>query len=145
MSEIRNFFHELKRKSGGIDDFSFFLLATALFLAIFMALFGFNRFLLLTWILVFVAYWRMFSSNRAKRAQENQMFIKHFYPIKSNVINFSRRLRRQDTYLYFPCKTCRQQLRIPKKTGHIKVTCPKCKHGFVKKTIRGHIKSFRRS
>jgi len=145
MNRIWNFFRELKGKNQGIDELSFFLLATALFLAIFMTLFRLNRTLLLTWGLVFLAYWRMLSSNQAKRAQENQVFIKHFYPLRSRATNWFRGLTRKDTHLYFHCKPCGQQLRIPKRTHHIKVTCPKCSHSFIKKTVRGHLKSFSRS
>lgn len=146
MNGIWNFFRELKMNGKrNLDDLSFFLLATALFLAIVMTILRLNRFLFFTWLLVFIAYWRVLSNNRAKRARENQQFIKHFYPIKSKAINFSRRLTRKETYLHFPCKSCSQPLRIPKKTHHIKVTCPKCSHSFVKKTIRGYLKGFRRN
>jgi len=138
---IWNFFRKLKRKSGRLDEFSFFLLTTALLLAIFLSLFRQHWFLPLTWFLVFYAYWRLMSSNQAKRAGENQAFMKYFYPIRSQFVNWWRGITRKKIYLYFPCKECAQPLRLPKKTGHVNVTCPKCKHSFTKKTIRGHIKS----
>lgn len=134
-----NFFHKLKGGHLAIDELSFFLITIALILAILMTLLSLNRFITFTWLLILIAYWRSLSKNKTKRAKENQIFTKYYYPINSFIKNTYRRIASGKEHIYFKCKKCSKLLRIPKKTGHIKVTCPECKHSFVKKTIRGHI------
>jgi len=121
------------RKRSAIDELSLFLITIAFIAAIIMIFLNLHRFIFLTWILLLIAYWRSLSKNRSKRYRENQTFNK-FNPFVKNTP--------QDVdveYNYINCKECSQLLRIPKKTGHIKVTCPECNHSFIKKTIRGRI------
>jgi len=134
-----NFFRKLKGGQLTIDELSLFLITIAFITAIFMIFLNLNRFILFTWFPLLVAYWRSFSKNKAKRARENQRFTNAYEPVVSFFKNTYRRIGSKKAYLYFNCKKCTQQLRIPKKTGHIKVTCPKCSHSFIKQTLRGHI------
>ena len=115
-----------KRKPA-MDELSLFLITIAFIAAILMILLNLHRFLFLTWLLILIAYWRLFSKNRAKRSKENQIFTK--------LNPFSKNTHRDAEYVYLNCKKCAQLLRIPKRTGHIKVTCPKCNYSFVKKSI----------
>ena len=139
MNPIKNFFRKIKSGNLTMDDLSLFFIFIALILSILMTVFRLNRFVILAWVPLFIAYWRSCSKNRLKRFGENQRFIKYYYPINSGIKNLVRRFARKETHLYFKCKSCTQQLRIPKKTDHIKVTCPKCNYSFIKKTLRGHL------
>lgn len=37
-------------------------------------------------------------------------------------------------YVYFNCPYCNQAIRIPKRQGKVKITCPTCKNKFIKET-----------
>jgi len=139
-----NFFRRLKNGQLAIDELSLFLILFAFIAVIFMMLLNLHRFTFLAWLPLLVAYWRSLSKNKTKRYKENQVFIKYFYPANSFVKNTYRGVTVKKEHTYFNCKKCVQQLRIPKKTGHIKVTCPKCNHSFVKKTFYGHTKNLRK-
>ena len=62
------------------------------------------------------------------------LFLKYWYPIQTKMMNKYRHLKARRQYKYFKCKECGQQLRVPRKKGKIEITCPKCRHTFIKKT-----------
>ena len=135
---VKDFFRRVKAGQTVYDELSLFLLVIALLSVFVLMFFSLHRWAWATWIPLLVAYWRIMSQRRAKRQRENQIFIRYYYPVYAVAKNYYRRITRKSTHVYFPCRECSTQLRIPKKTGHIKVTCPKCKHSFVKKTVRGY-------
>lgn len=139
-----NFFRKLKGGQLAIDELSLFLIVFAFITLIIMMFLSLHRFAFLAWVPLLIAYWRSFSKNRAHRQRENQIFIKYFYPASSVAKNTYRGVTVKKNHTYFNCKKCKQQLRIPKKTGHAKVTCPRCSHSFVKKTVRGHLNKLKR-
>ena len=140
-----NFFRKLKSGQLAIDELSLFLITVALVAAIIMIFLSLNQWVIFTWIPILIAYWRSFSKNKPHRYRENQVFIKYFYPANSFVKNTYRGVTFKKGHTYFNCKKCIQQLRIPKKTGHVKVTCPKCSYSFVKKTLRGYVNGFKKN
>ena len=68
------------------------------------------------------------------RAAENY----RYFVCKNKVLGWFRRgkARWQDrkTHRYFRCPQCRATVRVPRGKGKIRITCPKCKHQFVKKS-----------
>lgn len=76
--------------------------------------------------LLFYSYFRIFSSNIPKRAQENRKFEKK--------IQFLSRAVGDKTHRYYRCSSCGQTIRVPKGKGKIEITCPKCRNTFVKRT-----------
>ena len=72
--------------------------------------------------LMILAIFRMFSRNTYKRYQENRKFLRFVERIKDR------------EHRYFDCPRCRQPVRVPRGKGKIAITCPKCKEKFVKKT-----------
>ena len=54
------------------------------------------------------------------------------YDIYSRLLKFASKDRKN--YIYFKCKNCKQELRIPRGKGKIKVICPHCKHEEIKKS-----------
>ena len=141
MNPVKQWINKIKSGRSSIDELSLFLVTLAFFTSIGLMLLRLNQYIFTTWFFILLAYWRAFSKNKAKRTKENEKFLQLFYPIKSIVINTYRKIIKTDNYTYFDCEKCTQRLRIPKKTGNIRVTCPKCSHSFIKKTLRGKFKS----
>lgn len=81
-------------------------------------------------VLMAIVLFRAFSKNKSKRALEQVKFFNLISPIYSKILKFKSKDRKN--YIYFKCKNCKQELRIPKGKGKIKVTCPNCKHEEIK-------------
>lgn len=77
---------------------------------------------------------RMFSKTIYKRQRENQMFLKATKPLVSWIVRQKNKIKNGRTHKYFDCPKCKMHLRAPRKKGSITVTCPRCKHSFVKRT-----------
>lgn len=88
----------------------------------------------LSWALLIYSLFRTFSKRTQERASENYKY----FVCKNKVLGWFRRLkaRWQDrkTHRYFRCPQCRATVRVPRGKGKIRITCPKCKHQFVKKS-----------
>ena len=88
----------------------------------------------LSWALLIYSLFRTFSKRTQERASENYKY----FVCKNKVLGWFRRLkaRWQDrkTHRYFRCPQCRATVRVPKGKGKIRITCPKCRHQFVKKS-----------
>ena len=88
----------------------------------------------LSWALLIWSIFRTLSKNTRKRASENYQYFVY----KNKVVNWwkQRKARWQDrkVHRYFRCPQCRATVRVPKGKGKIRITCPKCKHQFVKKS-----------
>ena len=88
----------------------------------------------LSWAFLVLSILRTLSKKTSQRAAENYKYFVY----KNKVLGWFRRLRTrwQDrkTHRYFRCPQCRATVRVPKGKGQIRITCPKCKHQFIKKT-----------
>lgn len=94
--------------------------------------------------LAFCLY-RMLSRNRERRWKENAWFLGWWGPAAGWFRSLFRRLRAgwrrlgmrvrdRRTSRYYRCPKCGNTLRVPKGRGKIVITCPVCRHEFVKKT-----------
>lgn len=116
----------------GVDSLSKFLLGTAV-VFLFLAMGFRNNFCnALACLLVLVCYFRMFSRNCQKRAEENQKFLE----LRGKASAFLERekgyLEQRKTHHIYKCPTCGQKIRVPKGKGKICITCPKCHTEFIK-------------
>ena len=88
----------------------------------------------LSWALLIFSIFRSLSKNTSQRASENYKYFVY----KNKVTGWFRRLktRWQDrkVHRYFKCPQCHATVRVPKGKGKIRITCPKCRHQFVKKS-----------
>jgi len=92
-------------------------------LQLFMPTYGLKwAFMLISYVFLFWAIFRMLSRNIYKRYEENRKYLR-----------FLDKLKDKD-HRYFDCPRCRQAVRVPKGKGKISITCPKCKEKFIKKT-----------
>ena len=93
-----------------------------------------SLFYTLTLVLLILAYVRVFSRNINKRYEENMKFLQK----KDAILNKFRRQKyyaaqRRNFHIY-TCPQCKQKIRVPRGKGNIQITCPKCRHEFVKKS-----------
>ena len=79
-------------------------------------------------------YYRAFSKNYAKRMKENEVYKNFETGIATSVIKVKRKLFGTKTHVYTSCPNCKTEIRLPRSKGKLKVTCPSCKHIFVKRT-----------
>lgn len=116
----------------GVDILNTIILYFSMGFAI-INLFKNSNVLTITSLVLFsIAIFRMLSKNKRKRAMEQLKFFNFISPIYSKLLKFSSKDRKN--YIYFKCKNCKQELRIPKGKGKIKVICPNCKHEEIKKS-----------
>lgn len=118
----------------GTDQLSLALIALY-FVLFFLSYIPYCWFLSWIGLLLFaVILFRTFSRNIAKRYHENQVFLRFWNPVKNWFKNFRAAFRDHKTHRYYKCPNCKQKLRVPKGRGKIRITCPKCRNQFIKKT-----------
>ena len=79
-------------------------------------------------------YFRMFSRNTLKRSDENQRFLDARYLMTIKWHRRKQRFAQRKTHRFFHCPYCRQELRVPRGVGRIRITCPKCRSEFVRRS-----------
>lgn len=118
----------------GVDSLGKFMLGTAVVLLVFAMGFRNNFLNTLACLLVLLCYFRMFSRNYQKRAEENQKFLE----LKGKAATFLKRekeyFEQRKTHHIYKCPSCKQKIRVPKGKGKICITCPKCHTEFIKKS-----------
>ena len=94
-----------------------------------------KMFLYLALIPMIYNYYRIFSKNFSKRYNENRIYTNFMAPYYNFIDKIKNKIQKQQkrdykNYKYFTCKSCKQELRIPKGKGKVTITCPRCKHSF---------------
>ena len=79
-------------------------------------------FMLISYVFLAVAIFRMLSKNIYKRYEENRKYLRLLDRWKDK------------EHRYYDCPKCKQTVRVPRGKGKIVITCPKCKEKFTKKT-----------
>lgn len=118
----------------GADDYSKFLVSVGLVTAI-LSIFVKNGLLsALCWVILFYAYFRIFSRNVSRRYQENVKYLGY----KGKVTGFFRKgkntAEQRKKFHIYTCPSCGQKIRVPRGKGRIEVRCPKCSNTFIKKS-----------
>lgn len=127
-------FKKFMEERAGVDHLSLALMVISLVIFMIGKLLGWS---FLTWLALaplIHSYYRALSKDKLKRHQENILFLKYYYPVQTKVVNKFKALKSRRQYKYLKCKECGQKLRVPRKKGRIEITCPKCRHTFIKKT-----------
>ncbi len=118
----------------GTDQLGFFMLISLFVLNLLWAATDWNIFYWISIVLCVICIWRIFSKNVNRRYTENQKFLQITAPVRrwfSEKFSAGRDLK---THCHFRCPSCKQKIRVPRGKGKIQITCPKCRHEFVKKT-----------
>lgn len=119
----------MQGRYGGNDTLNKWLLGAFFVLLIIALLIGSNILNLLSLVLLIWAYYRILSKNTERRALENQKFLEITKPIQ-NIFHSNQ----NKTHHIYTCPQCKQRVRVPKGRGKICITCPKCRHQFVKRS-----------
>ncbi len=120
----------------GIDELNIAILATALFISLigsFLPPLVYFIMQTVSFILLGLAFFRMFSKNRARRTYENTRFLVIYNPIRDWFVLQKNRFVNRKTHVYFRCPNCKKSLRVPKGIGKVNITCPTCKEKFIRK------------
>ena len=95
---------------------------------------GWDALYILSFALAILSIFRIFSKNVSKRYEENQKFLQMTEPVRSFFSAKTAGLLDLRTHRHFRCPQCKQKIRVPRGKGNIQITCPKCRHEFVKKS-----------
>lgn len=79
-------------------------------------------------------YYRMFSKNVYKRANENQKYLYKTAGIRRAFDTYKRQAKDMKTHRVYKCPNCKQKIRVPRGKGRISIHCPKCHTDFIKKS-----------
>ena len=85
-------------------------------------------------VLMGFTYFRMFSRNRMKRAEENGRYLRLRESVLSNIRVGKEQWAQRKDYKFFVCPSCKTRLRVPKGRGKIKIVCRKCGNSFMGKS-----------
>ncbi len=130
MNRFKNAMYNFFQGRYGIDDFYKFLFV------LFIVIWILNSFIKSSFLYLFGVFvcffmiYRTFSKNYEKRQNENRKYIE----IKNKVINKIKLSKKKwddrSTHIYRKCPNCNAELRLPKKKGKHKCTCPRCRKDF---------------
>ncbi len=88
----------------------------------------------LSWAFLILSLFRAFSKNTSQRASENYKYFVYKNKILSRFRLLKTRWQDRKVYRYYRCPQCKATVRVPRGKGKIRITCPKCRHQFVKKS-----------
>lgn len=117
----------------GVDTMSkslLYIIFVFLIIGIFIPKLSWSRWIGI--VLLAYIYFRMFSKNIYKRAEENQAFIAKTAGIRTWFFNRKNEMKDRKTHHIYRCPSCKQKIRVPKGKGKISIHCPKCGNDFVK-------------
>ena len=80
-------------------------------------------YLLLSWALIGIIFFRSMSRNIPKRRRENEKFTAFFKLMRN-------KRRDRKTHVYKKCPRCKAVLRLPKAKGKHTAVCPRCQNRF---------------
>lgn len=118
----------------GSDQLGFTMVITALVLTLIGALTGLSRVTtILADVILILAFVRMFSKDRLKRANENKIFLEKTVGVRRKLVEWWNRIKNIRKYHYYTCPKCKKLLRVPRGAGNITITCRACGEKFDKK------------
>lgn len=118
----------------GTDGLNLGLMVSGMICSLISSIFDWWIVLILSYICFGVMLFRMFSRNIPARRKENAAAEKFFRPAAQKIKFWHQMWKCRKTHRYFKCPNCRQQVRVPKNKGKIRIVCPKCRKDFIRKT-----------
>lgn len=118
----------------GIDQLTLALLMAYVAISLMASMAGVGEIRVVAYIVFGLCLFRVLSYNITKRQKENLIFLKWWTPIISKLRQNINQAKSIKTHRFYRCPNCRLRLRVPKGKGRIRITCPRCKEEFTKKT-----------
>lgn len=116
----------------GLDTLGKYTIGAALTAMVLANIFDSSIWVMLSWALIILAYFRMFSRNIYKRSGENQTFLNKTYKMRGWFAKQKSLFAQRKTHHIYRCPGCRQKIRVPRNKGRIEIRCPKCNTTFIK-------------
>ena len=136
---MKDKFYRFMQGRYGVDQFAKFTMGVAL-VSIVLAIFvntGSSAGSLLDMlglVAIVYTYFRIFSRNIAKRAQEDQKYLSATAKLRQRLNKEKNMMKQRKDYHIYTCPSCGQKVRIPRGKGKIEISCPKCHSKFVKRS-----------
>ena len=136
---MKDKFYRFMQGRYGVDQFAKFTMGVAL-VSIVLAIFvntGSSAGSLsdmLGLVAIVYTYFRIFSRNISKRAQENQKYLSATAKLRQRLNKEKNMMKQRKDYHIYTCPSCGQKVRIPRGKGKIEISCPKCHSKFVKRS-----------
>ena len=131
--KIRAGFARFMSGRTGVDQLSYAMVIAALVMTIIGGIAGIGLLTLMAYALILLAFYRMLSKNRLKRAQENANYLQKTQKLRRAVTEWVNRVKNSKKYRYFTCPKCKARLRVPRGVGSVTITCKSCGNKFDKK------------
>ena len=136
---MKDKFYRFMQGRYGVDQFAKFTMGVAL-VSIVLAIFvntgsrAGSLLDMLGLVAIVYTYFRIFSRNISKRAQENQKYLSATATIRQRLNKEKNMMKQRKDYHIYTCPSCGQKVRIPRGKGKIEISCPKCHSKFVKRS-----------
>lgn len=131
---MRNWLIRLMEGRHGVDYYSRFLSIAACILLVLSIFLDSTLLWVAALFLLILSYFRIFSKNEYKRAEENRRYLTLRSRVTSKFYSWKQRRSQGKDYRFFSCPDCHAKVRVPKGKGKIQITCPKCGIAFVRKS-----------
>ena len=131
--KIRAGFARFMSGRTGVDQLSYAMVIAALVMTIIGGIAGIGLLTLMADALILLAFYRMLSKNRLKRAQENANYLQKTQKLRRAVTEWVNRVKNSKKYRYLTCPKCKARLRVPRGVGSVTITCKSCGNKFDKK------------
>ena len=118
----------------GPDELGMACTWLALILYIVAAVSGLRLIYWVAIVLLIYSALRMGSRSVAARRNENQAFLAKAGPLGGWLRNPSAAMAEAHEYKHLKCPQCGRRMRVPRKKGKLRVTCPSCGHRFEAKS-----------
>ena len=128
--KIRAGFARFMSGRTGVDQLSYAMVIAALVMTIIGGIAGIGLLTLMADALILLAFYRMLSKNRLKRAQENANYLQKTQKLRRAVTEWVNRVKNSKKYRYFTCPKCKARLRVPRGVGSVTITCKSCGNKF---------------
>lgn len=141
MDRLRQFGYQMQSRMAqmlygrnGYDNLARACNAVAILLLI-INIFVQNAVVYFLWMAFFgYSLFRVYSRNIPKRYAENKKFLAMADVPLKRIKLLKLQWRDRSVSRYYICRSCHQQIRVPKGKGRIEIRCPKCGERFIKKT-----------
>lgn len=129
-----NFLRNFMAGRYGPDHLNTALLITSIVISLVARLVNFPILVYISYLFLFLIFFRMLSRNIQRRRAENDRFLRCWWPVKQRGKRYIERVKSRKTHRFFKCPSCKNNLRVPRGKGKLQITCPRCGERFIKKT-----------